>query len=789
MKKYFLLFSFYLQLLPVMYAQWQPTNGPYGGSIIGMVIKDQNIFAVTMQQGVFTSTDNGSSWSEKNNGVTSPNGTCITVKGNRMYLGTQAGFFISDDKGNTWNTMLINGLANFQVNALGSNTQSVLALIGDTLYRSNDDGNTWSSVLYNYGLRSLGVNGNTIFVGGTGSILYRSVDNGVNFWAIDCSGYYGLYDIWDYAFTGSAMYVTGAGGYVFRSYDNGDTWTEIDNGLDNPGGVMLAANGNKIYCGLYLGNGAGYGQSQGGLYVSSDEGAHWTYLGLRGYIVEQLVFSGNRMIAGTWSAGIFISDDDGLTWNNSSDGLMILSGIALMPYGSSLFASCVSSQDYYGSVHYFVMRSADQGMSWPLTDNGLPNEPINTFASGASFILAGSTRVYISYDNGGTWQMIFNPGFTINALLVTGPNIFTGTSGGIFLSGDGGIHWHSVNNGLENTTVVSMISRGNTLFAGTASGVFRSVDNGSTWTAARNGIEGYNVNAIASNSNFLFASGQGPTTGIFRSADNGDNWTRVDLDFPYYNYASSLAVSNEKVIAGTFDVISEVIFSADNGQTWSVVNTGLPVGYGVPSLTILGSTVYAALSYQYPYYIPGAGVWKRPLSDFIPFILGGDTVVMTEKAGDLKTLGITSSTPWILQGTMPIWLGVDKTSGNGSDVLTFATLLANPSQQKRYASLEVISEGITRYCTVVQKEKVNGIEDLLSPVVSIYPNPTSGSIIIESDTRYDKLTVYSAPGQVLSEQLIVSPKTQLDLSRYGRGVYYIRLSGEKGLYIKEVVVL
>lgn len=789
MKKYFLLISFCLQLLPVMYAQWEPCNGPYGGSVKGLIIKDQNIFAVTMQQGIFTSTNNGSTWSERNNGVTSPNGTCITVKGNRLYLGTQAGFFISDDKGNTWNTVLVNGLANFQVTALGSNPQSVFVLIADTLYRSNDDGSTWNSVFYDYGLYSLAVNGNTIFVGSSGSILFRSIDNGGFFSVIDCSGYYGLTYIWDYAFTGSAMYVTGAAGYVFRSYDNGDTWTEINNGLDNPGGIMLAANGNKIYCGLYCGSGAGYGESQGGLYVSSNEGANWTYLGLRGYIVEQLVFSGNRMIAGTWSAGIFISDDGGLTWIHSSDGLMRLSGTTLMPYGSSLFASCVSSQDYYGSGKNSVMRSADQGMSWVLADNGLPNVSFNAFASGASFILAGSTSVYISYDNGGTWQMIFNPGFTINALLVSSSNIFAGTNGGIFLSGDGGIHWHSVNNGLENTTVASMILRGNTLYAGTASGVFRSMDNGSTWTAARNGIEGYNVNAMAFNSNFLFASAQGPISGIFRSADNGDNWIRVDLDFPNYNYASSLAVSNEKIIAGTFDAISEVIYSADNGQTWSVVNTGLPVGYGVPSVTILGSTVYAALSYQNPYYLPGAGVWKRPLSDFIPFILGGDTVVMTEKEGDLKTLGITSSTPWMLQGTLPIWLEVDKTFGNGSDVLTLTTLQANPSQQKRYTSLEMISEGITRYFTVVQLEKLNGIEDLISPAVSIFPNPTSGSVVIESSALYDKLTVYNAPGQILSEQPVVSAKTRIDLSRYGRGVYYIRLSGEKGGCIREVIVL
>jgi photosystem II stability/assembly factor-like uncharacterized protein len=788
MKRFSFLFLFCILLLPILHAQWQPCNGPYGGSIRGLFMKDQNIFAVTDQQGVFFSSDNGNTWSPRNNGLTNYSATNNTVKGNRIFLGTSSGLFVSQDDGAIWSTVLINGVADYPINAIGSNAQSVFILDGDTLLRSNDDGVTWTKLFYGQNYYSIGINGNNIFVGTTGRTLYRSSDNGENFASIDLTYFGNLYNLGSFTFSGSSVLAT-AGGVIFKSTDNGETWAQSTNGITDAV-VSLTASGNKFYAGCYSEQ-VGYPNppDNGGLFVSEDEGSHWTSLGMKSYTVENIVFPGNRMVASTLLNGIFISDDGGLTWSTSNNGLIRLPVWALAQNGSALFTSCSTTSYNYSEYFYDVQKSQDQGMNWVRSSSGMTNIPVSVFAVGPSFMIAGGQGVYISYDNGLTWQSVFNPGYSINTLLISGSQIFAGTNGGMFLSDDGGTTWHSANNGLGNTTILSMTTKGNIVFAGTSSGVYRTVDSGSTWSPAQDGMEGYSVAAMASNSSYLFASGSTGSSGIFRSSDNGDHWFRVNIDFSVFSYVNCFAVSNEKIFAGTSDMVSQVLFSNDNGNTWSVTRTGLPPGFIIPALVILDSEVYAALEYDYPYNITGSGVWKRPLSEFIPFTLTGDTLVMLESAGDIKTLGITSETAWELNGTLPAWLNVDKTSGNGSDVLTFTTLQANSSQQKRYTSLEVVSEGITRYCTIVQKEKLNGIEDLLSPAVSIFPNPTSGSVIIESTARYDKLTVYSAPGQILSEQVIASPESRLDLSQYGKGVYYIRLSGEKGSCIRQVVVL
>lgn len=48
-------------------AQWQETNGPYGGNIFCIATNGTNIFAGTYN-GVFFSTNNGSSWTSVNTG-------------------------------------------------------------------------------------------------------------------------------------------------------------------------------------------------------------------------------------------------------------------------------------------------------------------------------------------------------------------------------------------------------------------------------------------------------------------------------------------------------------------------------------------------------------------------------------------------------------------------------------------------------------------------------------------------------------------------------------------------
>ena len=52
------------------YAQWQQTNGPYGGYITCLAVSGSNIFAGTFDCGVFMSSNNGNNWTYVSTGLT-----------------------------------------------------------------------------------------------------------------------------------------------------------------------------------------------------------------------------------------------------------------------------------------------------------------------------------------------------------------------------------------------------------------------------------------------------------------------------------------------------------------------------------------------------------------------------------------------------------------------------------------------------------------------------------------------------------------------------------------------
>jgi hypothetical protein len=51
-------------------AQWVPTKGPYGGEVTSFAVSGTNLFAGTWGGGVFLSTNNSTSWTAVNTGLT-----------------------------------------------------------------------------------------------------------------------------------------------------------------------------------------------------------------------------------------------------------------------------------------------------------------------------------------------------------------------------------------------------------------------------------------------------------------------------------------------------------------------------------------------------------------------------------------------------------------------------------------------------------------------------------------------------------------------------------------------
>ena len=86
--------------------------------------------------------------------------------------------------------------------------------------------------------------------------------------------------------------------------------------------------------------------------------------------------------------------------------------------------------------------------------------------------------------------------------------------------------------------------------------------------------------------------------------------------------------------------------------------------------------------------------------------------------------------------------------------------------------------------TVMKYDSVfMGINDIRGSQVSIYPNPTTDYIIIETSEipANSFLSIMNFCGLELISRLITNPKTQLDITNLPCGVYFVRLTNERNV--------
>jgi len=99
-------------------SQWVQTNGPYGGTVTCFAVSGTNIFAGIRYGGVFLSTNNGTSWTQVNNGLSNDYIVyALAVSGTNIFAGTNGGVFLSTNNGRSW-TEVNNGLTNHYVRSL-----------------------------------------------------------------------------------------------------------------------------------------------------------------------------------------------------------------------------------------------------------------------------------------------------------------------------------------------------------------------------------------------------------------------------------------------------------------------------------------------------------------------------------------------------------------------------------------------------------------------------------------------------------------------------------------------
>ncbi len=151
------------------------------------------LFAGMEEDGVFSSTDYGITWTAVSTGLQSPIIWTMKVRGNTMYVGALSsivdgiykagGVFMTTDNGQQWTaTGLVSDTTNIFSLAVSDNL--LIAGTGETgVFRSTNNGVNWvrvNSELKNLNVTALTITGNIVIAGTSTGGVFISKDNGVN---------------------------------------------------------------------------------------------------------------------------------------------------------------------------------------------------------------------------------------------------------------------------------------------------------------------------------------------------------------------------------------------------------------------------------------------------------------------------------------------------------------------------------------------------------------------------------------------------------------------------------
>jgi hypothetical protein len=558
------------------YGQWLMKCGPYAEDITSFV-SDGAYLLIGTTQGVFRSTNGGTTWTAGYAGLTNSSVNALAGGPTGVIAGTNDGLYRSTDDGLHW-TQANSGYTGTAI-AFFMATPYCFAGGSDGVFRSSNNGVSWTNVSAGVvaNVSYITVCGNRVFAGTSNAGVYWASIGGTSWTAVNN----GLTSTAISALvTVDTNLVAATGGKAFISKNYGSLWNQIDFGDANLSIHSVAV------CGTHAC--AGGSNLDGSIsYNSSDNGVSWTrrslpsfysfhsYTGPLGSTGTCFYCCTEGTVMGSDRSGLHRSTDYGDTWttityvmkrlDKISDiaSLIVGTGNTALIAGSSEGNMILSSPGLY--------RSTDSGQSWvhtisiPLTATAIGSNG----AGGVHQLVASATGLRLSTDNGENWTVVNSTIKSARAIAVNcGVFLVSKDDGTLYLSSDAGSSWNQVTDGLTSTPINTFLFSGTKVFAGTeGDGILVSITQGRSWTTANSGLTNSYVNAIAQLGANLYA---GTDAGVFSSADQGASWHATGTGIP--DGVTSLATAGVGLYAGT---ASGVYGTLDDGAAWTPVSEGL----------------------------------------------------------------------------------------------------------------------------------------------------------------------------------------------------------------------
>lgn len=377
-------------------------------------------------------------------------------------------------------------------------------------------------------------------------------------------------------YDGELIYAATGGG-VLVSNDEGASWTFQNTGLVSRDCKSLA-------------------QMQEYVFVATDEaifrtntgGLVWESAGsdLEGMYTKHLLALDETLFAATYQNGLFRSSDNGDSWESINNGFTATNAYYMATDGAAL---------YTGTYQAGIFRSLDMGDTWMPINNGLPDMDIMAIFcfQGKVFLSTLSSGVFVSNNNGDLWMPIGTSLPSVKGFAAHNSILYAiANGGGVYTSEDMGDSWEAFNDGLSDTSLWAVGKSDSNLFVGSKNGyVYQRNFSSGDWMNSSQLNFSACVGTLRNTGTKLLAATHG--SGFYTSETAGSNWSQINSIWTVENRAIFVAEPN--VLVGT-DLLG-VFKSVDNGTTFSMSNTGLTSTW-IQSFTSCQGSVFAGTRNQ-----------------------------------------------------------------------------------------------------------------------------------------------------------------------------------------------
>lgn len=522
----------------------------------------------TYSIGVIKSTDGGQTWQATDLAYTVQNSIRIRrlimhpTNPDVLYAAANNGLFKTSDAGANW-TRIRPGFY-FDVALKPGNPDVVYLASSSVLMRSTDAGQSFSplsSLSFNYtsGRLALGVtpaDSNYLYVlasrdsdnsfGG----LYLSTDGGDTFtekstspnifgWSHDGSGSGG--QAWyDMAITVSPInknIIVVGGINIWRSFNAGTSW-DLSGHWTGYGAPYVHADIHRLK--FYPNSTEVYACTDGGLFVSPDNGNSWTDKS-DGLAIAQIY----RMGASKNTRDKIITG-----WQDNGTNLMTNYWSRILG-GDGMEAIIDYSDDnvMYGSYYYGrIYRTTNNGFDWSEITDNLPGEgawvtPYVQDPNNPNTLYVGYENIFKSDNRGNTWtqKSSFN-GYDLRAIAVAPSNsdyIYAGTYYKLYRTKDGGQSWTNVVGNIPNTITYIAVHPTNpekvyvtTSNYNSGQKVYMSEDAGDNWTNISGNLPNIPANCIVYEKNTADGIYVGTDAGVYYRDTTLGNWVKYSDNLP-----------------------------------------------------------------------------------------------------------------------------------------------------------------------------------------------------------------------------------------------------------------